>query len=263
MKKNVRRMAWLVAGLMMITVCSCTDKSAPITSGDASGTGYEERSDAPSTAFEDESDAPGTYVEESSDASEEVGSKVGGMFSDSTLGMLFQLTNDVLGKDLATAEEMIGGFFDVELKDRTGSMVTSERKDIVTTIHSYIQILSKDSVRFNGMEIWTDKEDGRVRRIAITCTNSSYTAELIEDTPEFRDEIKKLNADFNDEMKRSMGDPYETGDLVGDEDSIYCYYKVTDDCLANIEIRDFTEPDGNGLLSTSIIFADCDVLLFK
>ena len=247
MKKSIRFKVLLVAGLMMALICSCTDHGTQMTSEDS---------------MNSVSNVSNEEVEISEpDTTTEPETQVTGTFSDNTIGSIFQLINDVMGKDLNTAEKMIGEFFDVELKDRTGSMLTSERNDIVTTIHSYSQILSKDSVRFNGMEIWTDEEDGRIRRVIITCTNMSYTAAPIEDTPEFRDEIKKLNVDMNNEFMVSTGKPYQTGDLVGDEDSIYNFYKISDDCLGNIEIRDFTEPEGNGLLSTSAIFADCEILL--
>ena len=242
--KNHRFKLLLVAGLILVTICSCEDKSTQMTSEDSTSIVSVEKV---------ESSEP--------DTTEETETQVGGTFSDNTLGSVFQLINDVMGKDLNTAEKMIGDFFDVELKDTTGAMVTSERMGIVTAIHTYAQILCKDSIRFNGMEIWTDEEDGRIRRVCLTCKNTSYTTAPIEDTPEFRDEIKKLNADLNAECRLAKGEPFQTGDLAGDEDSIYNYYNISDDCLASIEIRDFTEPEGNGLLSTSVIFADSEILL--
>ena len=245
MMKNIRVKGLLAIGLMMAMICSCTDKSTQMTSDDVSSVVSSEE----------------VGFSETTDMTEETEMQAGGAFYDNTLGSIYQLISDVMGEDLNTAEKMIGEFFDVELKDRTGSMMTSERMDIVTTIHSYAQILSKDSVRFNGIEIWTDEENGLIRRVSLTCTNTSSTAASIEDTPEFRDEIKRLNVDMNDEFKLAKGEPFQTGDLAGDDDSIYNFYNVSDNCLASIEIRDFTELDGNGLLSTSIIFADCEILL--
>ena len=235
----------LMVGLMMVTLCSCADHSTQMTSEESSSIVSNEK------------------VEFSEpDATEETEMQASGAFSDNTLGSIFQLINDVIGKDLDTAEKMIGDFFDVEFKEKPGHVMTDERMGVVTTLHFYDQILSKDSVRFNGIEIWTDEENGLIRRVSLTCTNTSYTAASIEDTPEFRDEIKKLNIDMNNEFKLAKGEPFKTGDLAWDEDSFYNCFIVSDDCLACIEIRDFTEPEGNGLLSTTAIFADCEILVY-
>ena len=46
-----------------------------------------------------------------------------------------------------------------------------------------------------------------------------------------------------------------------DEDSIYYSYNVSDNRFAYVEIRDFTEEGGNGLLKMCIEFADVEAIL--
>ena len=81
------------------------------------------------------------------------------------------------------AEKMIGEFFDVELDDSLGNIMTNERNGIVTTMHVYTDMFDKDSVRFNGLQIWTDEKDGHVRRVEFTLDNSGIISVPIEDTP--------------------------------------------------------------------------------
>ena len=249
MKKHSRLKVLLVAGLMMIMVCSCDEKSTQTTSDDTSVISIDEK-------VETGEMPTGEMI-----TTEVVAPQATGAFSDSTLGVILQMTGNLIGQDKATAEKTLGEYFGVELKDRTGAFTSGQRNDIEYAISTYGVLLSKDDVRFNDIEIWTDKETKLVRRIELRCENTTYTGFSIEDTPEFRDEIKKLHSDLEDEMKSAMGIPYQIGELAMDEDSIYKYYKLSENFLANVEIRDFTEPGGNGLLSTSVIFADCEILV--
>ena len=158
---------------------------------------------------------------------------------------------------------MIGEYFGVDLVDKTGSILTHTINGIETTEHVYVQMLTKDTVRFNGMDILTDKANGLVKRVEFTLSNSDYTQVHIDDTEEFRDEIRKLNQDLIEELKKAYGEAFETDTLVWDEDSIYYSYSVSDNRFAYVEIRDFTEPGGNDndLVATTLIFADCKELL--
>lgn len=253
MKKHVKITAVLMALALMFSLCSCTDKGSKKSSGD-SGRIVSDDDDKGATEKTTEDTTEGT--------SEATTTQNGASFSNSTLGSICQLTSDAIGTDLTTAEKMFNEFFGIELVDGTGNILTDERGGIATTVHVYVHMLVKDDVRFNGMQIWTDKEDGHVRRIELVLCNTSYTTVAIEETPEFMEEIKTLNKNINDELKKSLGDPYESGDLVWDEDSLYSVYKVSDGCLAYVEIRDFTEEGGNGLLKTQLIFADCKELAF-
>ena len=167
----------------------------------------------------------------------------------------------VIGKDQAAAEKMIGDFFGVELEDLLGGIMTDERNGIVTVVHVYNKLLVKDSVRFNEMEIWTDKEDGRVRRVEFILVNDAYNAYKIDDTPEFREEIKKQYSGVKERLQLSYGKEIKTGNPIYDEDSFFFIYQVSDECFAYVEIRDFTEEGGNGLLKMNIVYADVQDLL--
>jgi len=235
MKKTVKLMALALAAVMMISFCSCSDKNSKKKSSEK-GTDIEtETSEKPETKEET------TTQEDSADA---------------VYDQIFNLMSGVIGKDQAAAEKMIGDFFGVELEDLLGGIMTDERNGIVTVVHVYNKLLVKDSVRFNEMEIWTDKEDGRVRRVEFILVNDAYNAYKIDDTPEFREEIKKQYSGVKDELQKSYGDEIEKGQPIYDEDSFYFIYKVSDECFAYVEIRDFTEEGGNGLLKMNIVYAD-------
>ena len=240
MKKSVRLMALALAAVMMISFCSCSAKNE-----------------------KDESGNPVRVI--SSDqfkAGDEEAEGAAGL-SGSVFNQIFELSADVIGKDLDTAEKMIGEYFGVDLVDKTGSILTHTINGIETTEHVYVQMLIKDSVRFNGMDILTDTANGLVKRVEFTLSNSDYTQVHIDDTEEFRDEIRKLNQDLIEELKKAYGEAFETDTLVWDEDSIYYSYNVSDNRFAYVEIRDFTEPGGNDndLVATTLIFADCKELL--
>lgn len=181
-------------------------------------------------------------------------------FSDNTIGSIMQVMYNAIGKDQATAEQMIGEFFGVELEDRLGDRMTDERGDIVSKMHVYTDIFAKDSVRFNGMQIWTDDNDGHVRRIELTLCNTGYTTVPIEDTPEFQSEIISLFNDADGELQKSFGQPREAGASMWDEDSFWARYEISSDRYIYVENLNYTEPGGNGLVSTQIIFADAELL---
>lgn len=185
----------------------------------------------------------------------------GGRFSGNVPGSVMELMYDVIGKDQATAEKMIGEFFSVELNDRTGNIMTNERNGIVTQMHVYNDMLVKDSVRFTGMEIWTDEKDGRVRRIELSFRNDEAASASVEDTPELQSEIKKLYDDIDAELKKSLGQPKDSGTNSWDEDSFWAYYEISSDHYVYEEVIDYTEPGGNGLVATIVSFADTEVLL--
>lgn len=235
MKKFLKITAGLMVLTMMFSFCSCaeTKKSGSTNSGRV-------------------------YAEE--DRKPEFGQLPS--FSQDTLGSLFQVCSDSMGKDLSEAEDSLGDFFGTRLEDQTGYILTDERAGIVTTMHVYVQMLEKDDIRFNGMEIWTDEKEGYVRKISFALENSDYITVPIDDTPEFREEIKGLGYSLNDALAGIAGEPFETGLCAYDEDSPYNYYLISDGFYANVELRDFTEDGGNGLMSVDLIFADCDVLLY-
>ena len=242
MKRAVRVMALLMAVLMMVSFCSCSAKDSAKNEKDEGGNqGRVISSDQFKSGDEDYGGAAG--------------------FSGSIYNQIFGLSASCLGKDLDTAEKLIGDFFGFEPVDGTGDILTSTVNGIETTQHVYVQMLVRDSVRFNGMDIYTGKQDGLVKRVEFCLSNTFYTNVEIEDTPEFRDEIRKLYSDINSEMMNAYGQAFKTDNLVWDEDSVFYAYKVTDNCYAYIEIRDFTEEGGNGLLSTTLIFADCEELI--
>lgn len=244
MKRAVRVMALLMAVLMMILFCSCSAKESAKNEKDEGGN-------------------PGRVIssDQFKSGDEDYGGAAG--FSGSIYNQIFGLSFGVIGKDLKTAEEMIGDFFGVEPIDKTGNILTTTINGVVTTEHVYVQMLVKDTVRFNGMVILTGKDNGLVKRVEFALSNSDYTHVHIDDTSEFRDEIRKLNRDLIDELKKAYGEAFETDILVWDEDSIYYSYNVSDNCFAYVEIRDFTEPGGNDndLVATTLIFADCKELL--
>ena len=237
MKKAVRFTALLMVCIMMASVCSCASKNA----GDKRD--QKERIIS-SEQFKAEGNVAGDYT------------------SGSTFGSLCQLTVSLLGKDIETAEKEIGGFFGVELIDRTGNILSGSRNGIESAMHVYTELLTKDDLRFNGFEIWTSKEDGHVNRVEFGLANETYTGYDIGNTSDTQEEIRQLSTRVNEELKAAFGNPVETDKLVYDEDSIYNVYKASDSCFINVEFRDFTEEGGNGLLSVDIIFADCDELKY-
>ena len=140
MKKAVRFTALVMVCIMMASVCSCASKNA----------GYkrdQKERIISSEQFKAEGNVAGDYT------------------SGSTFDALCQLTVSLLGKDIETAEKEIGGFFGVELIDRTGNILSGSRNGIESAMHVYTELLTKDDLRFNGFEIWTSKEDGHVNRV--------------------------------------------------------------------------------------------------
>lgn len=229
MKKFVKFTAGVTVLALMFCLCACTDnKQTP----------------APVSVTVNE-------------AATEASVQEGIAFSDSATGLICRLSVDVIGQDLETAKKYLGDFFGVELVDDTGFLLTEERGDITTHLHVYTVMLVKDDVRFNGVQIWTDEKDGHVRCIEYTLSNSSYTTVDIGDSPEVREEIKKLNAALFDELESSVNGHYNSDIWAYDEDSKYYDYNVDDMCLIRCGIRDFTEPGGNDLLSAELAFSDC------
>lgn len=100
-----------------------------------------------------------------------------------------------------------------------------------------------------------------IRSISYYLDNSSDSKSSIGDTPEIREEIRKLNKDINDELRKALGTPYDSDVYAGDEDSVYYDYKVDDHILVRAGSRDFTEPGGNDLLDVELAFADHEYLL--
>ena len=237
MKKAVRFTALLMVCIMMASVCSCASKNA----GD-------KRDQKERIISSEQFKAEGNVADDPA--------------SSSTFGALCQMTVSLLGKDIETAEKEIGGFFGVELIDRTGNILSGSRNGIESAMHVYTELLTKDDLRFNGFEIWTSKEDGHINRIEYGLANETYTGYDIGNTSDTQEEIRQLTAGVNEELKAAYGNPAETDKLVYDEDSFYNVYKVSDSCFINVEFRDFTEEGGNGLLSVDIIFADCEDLKY-
>ena len=242
MKKAVRLTALVMACLMMVSICSCNGNKQDKSGGNKGKVTVEES-------------------DKSGNSEKPEDTQVEGSYTNSTLGQLFQISNDALGKDAETAEKMIGDFFGVELEDRLNGIMTNERNGIVTVMRVYIQFLQKDDLRFNAMEMWIDEKDGHVRKIEFRLVLDGYNCVHIDDTPEFRSEIKNLYNSIKDELKNACGEAFQADKIEWDEDSFYCAYNTPDNCYAYVEIRDFTEPGGNGLLKTSVEFADEKVLL--
>ena len=243
MKKAVRLTALIMAVLMMVSICSCNGNE-PNKSGNNNGK---------VTVEEDKTG--------SSDKPEDTKAQAAGAYSNSTMGQLFQISQDALGKDAETAEKMIGEFFGVELEDRLNGIMTNTRNDVVTVLRVYIQLLQKDDLRFNGMEMWVDEKDGHVRRIEYSLGLDGYNSVPIDDTPEFREEIKKLYVSSKEEFDNAHGRAFLADQIDWDEDSFFSAYTTPNKCYAYTEIRDFTEPGGNGLLKSTVVFADEKFLL--
>ena len=237
MRKAVRLTALVMVCIMMTSVCSCAVKNSG-----------------------DKRDQKERII--SSEQFKAEGNVAGDPASSSTFGALCQLTVSLLGKDIETAEKEIGGFFGVELVDRTGNILSGSRNGVESAMHVYTELLTKDDLRFNGFEIWTSKEDGHINRIEYGLANETYTGYDIGNTSETQEEIRQLTTGVNEELKAAYGNPAETDKLLYDEDSFYNVYKVSDSCFINVEFRDFTEEGGNGLLSVDIIFADCEDLKY-
>lgn len=246
MKKAVKLTALLMACLMMVSICSCNGKKADETSKDTS-----EAATTTTTTSEE------TTTEETTEATS--GNKV----SAQTLKEIYDLSSSVLGKDITVAEQAIGEYFGTDLEDVTGHFLSVTIAGIATTGHTYSLVLSKDNVRFNGLSIYTGEEDGLVKRVEFVLKNTSYVTAEIEDTPEFRTEIRNLFNSMKDELDKTYGEAFETGKVQWDEDSFCFSYKASDNCYAYVEIRDFTQPGGNDLLSTKLIIADCKELLLS
>ena len=239
--KKANKFIILLVVCMMIFLCSCSKDDKKETEREHIQTNESSASED-MVPTEDEI----TLVEES---------------TKDTLTEITELISGVIGTDLANAEEKIGEYFGVVIMDTKGNFALSDRKGLISRVYTYPQLLAKDDIRFNGMEIYADQSDGHVRVVKLTCANTTSITEPIEDTPEFRDEIRKLNINLNIALKKMMGTPYESGKLVNDENSIYYYYKASDDFWACVELRDFTDPGENGLLDTTVIYVEDELFL--
>ncbi len=184
-----------------------------------------------------------------------------GLFSGNDCGSIMQVMYEAIGQDQDSAEKMIGGFFGVKLEDKLGNIMTDERGGITTQMHLYSDMFVKGSARFNKLEIWTDVNDGHVRRVELSLDNSGIVSVPLDDTPELQSEIKKLFKTVDGEFKKSLGEAKKSGTSVWDEDSFWAYYQISAERFAYVDILDYTEPGGNGLVSTAVIFADAEVLL--
>ncbi len=237
MKKSVRLMALALAAVMMISFCSCSDSGSKRTTSQKETETVTEKPETEETTAPKAASADGTY------------------------GELYELMNGVLGKDLASAEAMIGEFFGVELEDGLGGSMTETRRDIETKLHSYSELFAKGDYRFNELQIWTDTADGHVRMLEFTLVNEAYVAYKLENTPELEEEIKKQYEGIKGGLDKTYGDAFDKGNPIYDEDSYYFKYNVKDGNFAYVEIRDFTEEGGNGLLKMCIEFADVEAIL--
>ena len=130
MKKAAGLMAFIMTAVLMLSLCSCSSDVSPVETTTESST----ESSAESPA-EVSTEAP--TVSSSDDG-----------FSDDVTGSVMQLMYDVIGEDQATAEKMVGEFFNVEPVDSLGNIMTDERNGIVTVMHVYTDMFVKDSVRF-------------------------------------------------------------------------------------------------------------------
>lgn len=181
--------------------------------------------------------------------------------SDTPYGSLFQLMSGVIGKDKTEAEKMIGEHFGVAAGDMYGHQLENTINGIPTILNGYILLLTKDSFRYNSLTIWTDPDKDTVRCIELELTNIGSTSVDIGDTPQTREEIKKQYDSTKQELDNAYGEAYKTDNPQFDEDSFCFFYNVSSGCKAYIEIRDFTQEGGNGLLKTKLLFADDDKLL--
>lgn len=234
MKGMVKLAAIAMAMVMMFSISACSDKDAGKSSSTKRTTETEEETEKPETEE--------TTTETAASKGE--------------YGELFTLMKDVISKDQETAEKMIGEFFGMELKDRTGSMITEKRNNIETYLHVYSAHFKKDKIQFNELEIWTDVNDGHVRCLEFTLVNDGYSAYKIENTPEFRDEIKAQYDGIRDGLVSSYGDPFMSGTPQYESDIYYAVHNVELNRFAYVELRDFTYEGGNGLLKMSVSFAD-------
>ena len=246
MKVSAKIVAAVLAGAVMVSFCSCAGKPATDTSGVASD----------STAATSEGDVTETSGTEVSAKESESQAD----YSDTTYGSLLKLMSGVIGENLDDAEKMIGEFFGEDIEFSHGGGISNTLNDIPTSLHGYVQEFSKDPVRFNGMEISTDPDTGTVMRVELMLKNTDYVTVHIDDTPEFREELKKQYSDLKDELDNTYGEPYQSANLMWDEDSYYHVYKVGNGVVAYIELRDFTSEDENDLLDTSIIFSQWKIL---
>lgn len=268
MKKAKKIMLMLVVCFMMVSLCSCskgdnkeTNELTPSITQEASVLTENEPSTTTETNTPEEIITPEAVITPELVITPDVVIEPNDESINETLLEITELLSEIIGTDREDAVEMINEYFGVDLNNTRVIYAESEKKGIVTWLHAYPVLLSKNNIRFNGIEIYSDQKDRHVRRIELICTNSSYTTEYIEDTPEFRDEIKKLNNDLNDVLRSTMGAPYDSGELVMDENSLYYYYRSSDSLLACVLIRDFTDPDENGLMCTSVIFVDDEIFL--
>ena len=234
MKKVIKLAAITMAMVMMFSISACSDKGAGKTSSTKRTTETEEETEKPETEE--------TTTETSASKGE--------------YGELFNLMKDVIGKDQETAEKMIGEFFGTELDDRTGTWMTETRNNIETHLHVYSAYFKKDNIQFNELEIWTDVNDGHVRCLEFTLVNEAYNAYKIENTPEFRDEIKVQYEGIRDGLVSSYGDPFESGTPKYESDIYFAVHNIELNRFAYVELRDFTYEGGNGLFKMSVSFAD-------
>ncbi len=95
MKKAAGLMAFIMTAVLMLSLCSCSSDVSPV-----------ETTTESSTESSAEVSTEALTVSSSDDG-----------FSDDVTGSVMQLMYDVIGEDQATAEKMVGEFFNVEPVD--------------------------------------------------------------------------------------------------------------------------------------------------
>lgn len=234
MKIGIRVASLLMSAAVLVSVCSCESKK------DRRGKdkGSKDR------------------IEETKGDKEDIKEKRES-FSGNTMGSLFQLMDDATGKDKLTAVQMIEDYFGTELADSVEFQ--EEWYGLKLNTEFYYTRLYTGEYRFLEVSVGVDPDTDVVRRISFYCSNDDFFTSSFDDLKGFDDEVRSLVEAADSELEDVCGEPFETGDLVADEDSFYHLYKYGNDCEIRVEYYDYTEEGGNGLLAVELFFTDNSV----
>ena len=182
-------------------------------------------------------------------------------FSDSSAGQVLKLMNDCNGKDLDAAVKLCEEFFGTELENTstltmtTTDIASGERVSTYYTV--YYTKLYKDDLRFNSINFASNMDDGKVCRVELGFRNDegSYAFSELDPLPDVA-EAKSFFNSFTDEIDSVCGAPYEYNNIQFDYDSYYTEYQYGDDCIIRLELYNYTEEGGNGLIAGEVHFSN-------
>ena len=195
-------------------------------------------------------------VEQTSEETADLEEIEGSFSKDTTAGQILTLMNDCNGKDLDTAVKMFEEYFGTELVN-TATLSQTLNGGPETYYTVYYTVLEKDGLRFNVVNFTWNKVDEKVCSVELEIRNDEgdYAYSELSPLPGVP-EVTDQYFSFTNEVYAVCGNAVQSGKLCYDEDSYWNDYEYGDDCIITLELYNYTEEGGNGLVASHIQFSN-------